>query len=177
MKSKDPLDFQLTINKKQFILKLVIDCHMRYVILTVILMLTAGIAGYTVGNLKPILKNITPQLNQNQTRVTKTNPMFQSQSATVTGKIVSVNGSNITVTDAKNQTDQFPLSKRLIIFKLSAEGGISSPSADLKSIEVNKDATLNLELNNNHFEVVAIRYFSPVSAKTPPIPLTPRVVK
>lgn len=157
MKLKDPLDLQLTISKKQFILKIVLDCHMRYIILTVILMLTAGIAGYTIGTLKAT-KGSLPQLTQNTTQSTQQNPLFETQSATITGAVTAINAKDLTITNQKNQTGQFMASDRMLIFKFAATGPTASPSADIKSVELNKQAVFILEKKAENYEIVSIRY-------------------
>ena len=169
---KDPLDIGLTISKKQFILKVELNCHMRYIILTVILMLTTGITGYTVGNLKGT-KGYLPQLTQNpntQTE-TKTSPLFETQTATFTGIITAINGNILSVTDQKKQTDTFMASDRMLIFKLSLTGPSSSPSADLKSVELNKPVVIALEEIGNKYQIVSLRYLPNFAApKSPPNP-------
>lgn len=158
MKSKQPLDLKLTISKKQFILKIVVDCHMRYVILTLILMLTAGIAGYTIGTVKAT-KGSFPQLTQKMDNETKTsNPLFQTESATITGSVTSINNKDLTIANQKNQTGQFMASDRMLIFKFAATGPTSSPSADIKSVELNKQAVFILEKKRENYEIVSIRY-------------------
>lgn len=155
---KNLLNLRLTFSKKEFILKL--RFHMRYTLLTFVLMLIAAIIGFVIGNLKPIMNSSLPQLTQNFSNQAsiKESPLFEAQLATVTGKITAVNGNVLTVTDQKNQTDQFTASSRMLVFKLSLTGPSSSPSADLKSLELNKMATLMLEKTENGYEVTSVRY-------------------
>lgn len=158
MKPNKHIDFQLTFSKKQFILKIDIDCHMRYIILTLILMLTAGIAGYTIGVVKPTLKDTVSPVTQNTEQKTNANPLFQTQSATITGEVTAVSDKTITISDAKKQTGQFMASDQLIVLSLDSKPTPASPAAALKSIELNKMALIQLQLEDGQFKVASIGY-------------------
>ncbi len=164
---KQPLDLKLTISKKQFILKIVVDCHMRYVILTLILMLTAGIAGYTIGNLKPNLNTSLPKPVQNMEQKINGSPLFQTQSATITGIVTSVLDKTITISDTKNQTGQFMASDKLIVLSIDSKPNPTSSSASSPSIELNKLALIHLQLEDGQFKVVSIGYL-PLNAPSQP---------
>lgn len=155
---KNPLNLRLTFSKKEFILKL--RFHMRYTFLTVVLMLIAAIIGFVIGNLKPVLSPSLPQLSQNFTTQSapKDSPLFDTQSATIIGSVTALNGNVLTITGQKNQSGQFSASNRMLTFKLSLTGPSSSPSADLKSVDLNKPAIFTLEKSADQYEVVSIRY-------------------
>lgn len=159
MKPRKHINFQLTFSKKQFILKLDIDCHMRYIILTLILMLTAGIAGYTIGAVKPTLKGTASPVTQNtEQKTTATSPLFQTQSATITGEVTAVSDKTLTISDTKKQTGQFMASDQLIVLSLDSKPNPASPAAALKSIELNKMALIHLQLEDGQFKVASIGY-------------------
>lgn len=158
MRQDKSLNFQLTFSKKQFILKIDIDCHMRYIIFTLILMLTAGIAGYTIGAVKPTLKGTVSPVTQNQEQKTNANPLFQTQSATITGEVTAVSDKTLTISDTKKQTGQFIASDQLIVLSLDSKPTPASPAAALKSIELNKMALINLQMEDGQFKVVSIGY-------------------
>ena len=160
MKPKQPLDFQLTISKKQFILKVELNCHMRYIVLTVILMLTSGIAGYTLGVLKTT-KNILPSFTQTslkQANTATTSPLIESQSGNITGTITAVSGKTLTIVNSKNQSGQFIASDKLIVINLSASPNSASPSAGLQAIQLNKTALIQLQMEDGQFKVASIAY-------------------
>lgn len=164
---KDPLNFQLTISRKQFILKISIDCHMRFIALTIILMLIAGIIGFTAGNLKANNKSI-PQLAQSiQTPNKENNSVFQSQSASITGSVTAVSGNMLTITSQNNQTAQFEASEKMVVFTLDTEPTLASPSAEVESVQLNKIALIQLEMQDGKYKIVSIGYL-PVNLPTPP---------
>ena len=154
---KQPLDLKLTLSKKDSILKVVAMVNFKYLTLTIILMVLAAVAGFYVGNSKGTKVSLLPnQINLPGT--TESSPLFGSQSATINGKITQLNGQTATVTDFKNQTAQFPVSLKVIIFKIGTNPALSSPSADLKSIELNRPAIINLGYTNNQFEITSVRF-------------------
>lgn len=174
MTKKDPLDFHLTISKKQFILKIELDCHMKFIALTIILMLTAGIAGYTVGNLKAT-KGSLPQLIQTSTTqpAEEKTDLFDNQTASITGSITSISDKTLTIVTSNNQTDQFVASDKLVVLTLDAKPTTASPGADIKSIELNKLASIQLQIEDGEYKVVTIAYLPatpPSAPKTPPNP-------
>lgn len=154
---KNPLNLRLTFSKKEFILKL--RFHMRYTLLTFVLMLIAAIIGFVIGNLKPIMNSSLPQLTQNlSSSPEKGSPLFETQTAMITGTVTALNGNVLTITDQKNQSEQFTASNRMLTFKLSLTGPSASPSADLKSVDLNKPAIFTLEKSADQYEVVSIRF-------------------
>ena len=157
---KDPLDIGLTISKKKFILKVELNCHMRYIILTVILMLTTGIAGYTLGVLKTT-KNLLPsfiQTSSKQANTETTSPLIESQSGNITGTITAVSGKTLTIVNSKNQSDQFVASDKLVVINLGTLPNSASPSAGLQGIQLNKMALIQLQMEDGQFKVASIAY-------------------
>ena len=151
------LNFRLTFSKKDLILKL--SMHLKYTAVIIFSVVIAALLGYAAGNAKLLSQSPLPQLAQNiSMQETKISPLFESQTATITGMVTALNGNTITITDQKNQSDQFAVSNRMLIFKLSLTGPSSSPSADLKSVELNKPAVFSLEKNGQNYEVISIRY-------------------
>lgn len=165
---QDPLDFHLTINKKQFILKIVLDCHMKFIALTIILMLTAGIAGFTIGNVKN--KNLSlPQLTQNTSQSKESPSLFDTQTATITGSVTSILDTTLTITDTKNQSAQFAASDKMIVLSLDSKPNFASPSSGLKSVELNKPALIQLQMENGLYKIISIGYL-PTNVPPPPAP-------
>ena len=113
------------------------------------------ITGYFVGYSKqPIAKEVVEE------SMTKTNPLFQFQTAIIPeGKVTALNKNILTVTNDKNQMGEFPLSKRLAIYKPKEPNSKNaSSSSDIKSIELNQKATIVLSFSNGQFEVTEVSY-------------------
>lgn len=90
---------------------------------------------------------------------------FSSQSAFLSGKIIKASGNSLTVQNAQGQIKDFEVSEDLKINKFS-ETIPSTPSADLKLIDLNKDANINFEARGGKFKVVSIIYPAPVPVTT-----------
>lgn len=83
---------------------------------------------------------------------------FNTQSATVRGTITKKEGNLLTVKNAKGITQNFNLSKDATIAFFDANKKLSTPSADLTKLELNKDAVLTLRKASGTFSVVAVSY-------------------
>src|SRR5689334_1530011 len=109
-----------------------------FVIILVIVALITGIAGYGLGKkseISPVTMVKTPNNESNQS-----DPFYDSQTASINGKITNVNGKTITVTNFKNATKNFELADKVYITTLSDKGTSASPSSDISKIELNKYA-------------------------------------
>lgn len=125
--------------------------------------LLSGVAGFMFGSNQPGQSlNITTY--QQKPPITA---LFKSQSATILGKVSTVNGNSLEVVDQKNQKDKFQSSTNLVIFKPT--DSIHSQAikvTDSKLIPLNQDAIIILEPNGTNFEVTSITYL-PDSSKFP----------
>lgn len=166
---KDPLKFQLTINKKQFILKIDLDCHMKFVALTVILMLISAVVGFTTGNLQTN-KGYTTQSNnpiQNAiNKTTQTTSLFESQTATITGSVTAKNDKSLTITNTKNEPGQFLASDQIIVVDMAAKTNPAAPG-NIDAVTLNKPALIQLQMEAGEYKVLSISY---LPENTPPAP-------
>lgn len=148
----------------------------RYLVLAVTLSVTSAIVGYWLGQsgIKNLSQTAQPvqQLLSNGSSL-PASKLFQTQTATVLGKITAVSSNSITVMDEKNQTDQFILSQKWVVYKTS-NNLQASPSSDLKSIEKEKLVMVTLELIDGSYQVVSIAYLPPTPTGPSPTPPTSR---
>lgn len=100
----------------------------------------------------------------------KTSPLFDSQTATINGQVIQVIHNTLITIQVKNQaglTGDFPIAPNLLIYKYQSAATATS-SADLKTIELNKDALIVLEYIKGEYKVVSISYLvSPSPSPTP----------
>lgn len=90
---------------------------------------------------------------------------FSSQSAFLNGKIIKASGGLLTVQNAQGKIKEFEIWDDLKINKFS-ETSPSTPSADLKILEFNKEANINFEARGGKFKIVSIIYPAPVPVTT-----------
>lgn len=128
--------------------------NFKYVILTLILILLAGITGYYFGRYLPFSK-VTPDRETNSS--SNISQLSVNHTATIYATIVSVDGSSITVTDREGQKATIALSSSLTIFTPSSSREATA-SSDLKSIEINKEALIIAEFRNGQYQVMSISY-------------------
>lgn len=128
--------------------------NFKYVILTLILILLAGITGYYFGRYLPFSK-VTPGRETNSS--SNISQLSVNHTATIYATIVSVDGSSITVADREGQKATMALSSSLTIFTPSSSREATA-SSDLKSIEINKEALIIAEFRNGQYKVMSISY-------------------
>ncbi|MBI4040105.1 hypothetical protein HY389_01990 [Candidatus Daviesbacteria bacterium] len=93
-----------------------------------------------------------PQVAQNQNQ-----PTFLNQTATITGTITQVSGSTLTLKTAADQTNNFPVSDKVVVNKPNKDK-TASASSGIKSIDTGKAALLILEMKQGNYQVVSISY-------------------
>lgn len=84
--------------------------------------------------------------------------IFDSQTAALGGEITSINGDQVTVKNNQGETKSFPISKKLVIYKFAAGSRSASGSADVKSIEQSKKASLVFEVEDNQYKLTSVTY-------------------
>lgn len=97
--------------------------------------------------------------------------LFNSQSASITGEIISVNGDVLTVKNLNNgvQGDLKTSDAVTVINPNVDKKSNSIPSASLSNLELNKKVLISLELKNGVYEVKLIQYVN-TPPSLPPIP-------
>lgn len=131
---------------------------MKPALIIVTIFLTA-LGGFLAGK---YLKTPTtfPLVNQVEQNTTPSpDSLFQTQTATFQGKITKVEGANLQVESETGHKTTFPISNKLTIYKFGANSATASPSADLKTIEVDKLVLIMLELIDGKYQAVTISYF------------------
>lgn len=98
-----------------------------------------------------------PNVTNQQPAVSK-NSLFQTQSATLQGKITKVSDNNITVENDKGEFGTFTASPRMVIYKFNSGSRQATSSSDLKSIEQNQTVILTLTLSGNDYQIASISY-------------------
>lgn len=138
---------------------------------------TLILSGMLVGGSYLVSKGIQLPLNKKPqptptpaANLIKTSPLFDSQTATIHGQVIQVIHNTLVTIQVKNQaglTADFPIAPNLLIYKYQSAATATS-SADLKTIELNKDALIDLEYIKGEYKVVSISYLaSPSSSPTP----------
>lgn len=89
--------------------------------------------------------------------------IFTSQSAVIKGVIIQINQGNATVENNLKLKATFPLAQSIFITKFDSKGKASA-SSSLNDIELNKNATINLEFvkSTNLYNIVAVTYIPPL---------------
>lgn len=94
--------------------------------------------------------------------------LYTTQTATIRGKITKVNGDKLTVINSNNIEGEVETDDRIIITKLSLnpKAPSASSASDLKTLELNKEVNISLELSGNKYRAVLIQYLPAL----PPLP-------
>jgi hypothetical protein len=155
-----------------------------YIIIVVLVLVLLPSLFLNVADLKKIFGKKT---SENAALVK--NSLFSYQTATINGKITKVQDRTLTVQNTKGVTGDVIASQNISIMSQGDNNPISTPSADLKKIELNKDASLTLTAVGEQYEVTVISYVQSIpdpgndtpipssqpqaEQSTPPIPSAP----
>lgn len=150
-------------------------------VVVIVLVVVASIIGFLVGKGSSSNKTsaTTPKSSQPgqpgasvKPKTIDVSPLFDTQTATVRAKVTTVSGTNLTVQNQRGQTDTFPASSRLVIYKYPSGASQATSTSDLKSIELNEEALMVLEFADNKFQVVSITYLPKSPAQPAAAPAT-----
>lgn len=100
-------------------------------------------------------KGMVPVVKVNNNNLLDTNN-FSSLTATVNGKILSLNGKMMAIENNKGKKQEFEVLDQVVTLPFSAKS--STPSADLKSVQLNKEALITLIYRDQEFKVSSIMY-------------------
>lgn len=95
-----------------------------------------------------------PVLSSNKGVLTAGDTFFDTQNASLSGKVTKVDGSTITIENKNGVSRQFTAAKFLTVPVVTSSGNLSTPSADLKTLETGKEYTIFLTVQNGGFEVI-----------------------
>ena len=143
----------------------------KYLSKLLVIVVVVFLVGVFVGH--SLLGQKVSEKGTSQTTPPQKNALFQSQTASIQGKITKVEGSSISVESSQGQSGTFTASNRVVIYKFPAGSRQASASADLKSIELDKKVLLALTLINDNYQIASISYLPPIasaSAKLSPPP-------
>jgi hypothetical protein len=135
------------------------------VVILVVVALITGIVGYFLGSGKG--KAAMVSQNNYSSANSSSNPFFDTQTATLNGKITKVNGQTLTVQNNKNQTQDFMIADRIYISTVSDKGQAASPSSDLSKIQTDKKAFINLINTGGSYKVASITYVPTATVPQP----------
>ncbi len=139
-------------------------------LVSVVLIVAAAVLGFLFGTASAGKTNYSmapaPAGSQQQSVVSQ-NPIFKSQSAIFQGVITQVSGKNLLVRDDKGATATLPVSSKLVIYKFNGTSPQASASSDLKSIDLNKQVLVMLELSGSQYQVTSVSYLPPPPAPKP----------
>lgn len=119
-------------------------------------LLIGGIAGFMMG------QQNTPAANNTSQSVVagkaETEEVLSNKTATFQGEIVRFDGSTVQLKDEKGKTQAFPVDQKLMINKINSNGSQGSPSADLKQIEMGRQAYVFLKYMDGQYKVNYISF-------------------
>ncbi len=131
---------------------------MKY-FLTAAISLIIGVAGGYFGApyVLPLLPKDKPTVVQEEPTI-KISPIFTTQTATINGAIESIEGNTLKI-KSNNQIKDFPISSNFTVYKKSRPNSpVASASADIKSIDISKQALIILSVIDNKYQVVSVSY-------------------
>lgn len=129
-----------------------------YIILAIFLVAIPAMVSYLVrGNISQYGSRVDKRLPDRSPE-----RLFQAQTTTITGKILSVNGKVITVQNGKKLVGDIPLADDV---KITDSAGIVTKEGK-NTIETNKEVSLLLQLFGDTYKVVTITYVPEI----PPVP-------
>jgi hypothetical protein len=85
------------------------------------------------------------------------NDIFSSQTATIRGKIISMNGNKFKIENNQKVSGEFEAG-RVVLINDNTNLTVASSSADLKKIETNKDSLINLLYADTKYVITSITY-------------------
>lgn len=86
--------------------------------------------------------------------------LFDFQNATFTGKITKLEGNRIWLENQRGVTGEAVLAQNLIISDMS-QGGLATPSGDLKKIQLDKNVMISFSVVDNEYQATSISYTAP----------------
>lgn len=126
--------------------------RLQSILIGLLLVIAGGVIGYLASSFLP-----KPPIDINMN-----NDMFTAQSAYVQGVVTNVDGNKLTIKNTtNNKSDTYTAASNILINKFTDQGP-ASPSANLASIDLNKDATISFQLTDNGYQVIAISYMPPM---------------
>jgi hypothetical protein len=139
-----------------------------FIILLLVITLVTGIVGYYLGTNrnKPLMTRQTNYSLANN--FSNSNTFFDTQSATVNGKITKIDGKTLTVQNSRNQSQTFMISDRVFISTVSDKGTISSSSADLSKIKKGQNAFISLVNVGTTYKIASITYMNSIQPTASP---------
>lgn len=130
----------------------------KYLLAIIVLISVSAVSGFLVGRASNT-QSLTPTTVK--TEAPKQNTIFTTQTATVQGKITNVSGSKVSVANEKNQTGEFTLSPKVVIYKFAPGSSQATASQDVNSIETQKNVLVTLELSGNQYQITQISFLPP----------------
>jgi hypothetical protein len=119
--------------------------------LVLFLLIIALAAGFFLGKKGVGQKSSSTEMPKNES-------IYNSQTATIYGKVTKLSGKKVTIQNNLNkQTGEFEVAESITITKVSSKQPLNAtPSSDLNKIELNKDASITLDLREGKYMVTAI---------------------
>lgn len=103
----------------------------------------------------------TPTLSTQSSQEASPNPTPQPKAFIFRSTITKINGSTLSVTDDKGQSNDYPISSNVTIYKYKEGSPDASASSDLKLIKTGDQASFVLELINGRYQITSISYSPP----------------
>ncbi len=133
-----------------------------YLLITSLLILSLSIGFFLGRTLAPNQNGMDEQKEAGA--INSEDNLYSSQTAAIRGQITKINDSTLTIKNLTNgEEGARQASSRILISKPG-----KTPSPELSSIELNKEALISLEKAGNSYQVTQIQFILP-SPSLPPI--------
>lgn len=135
------------------------------VALIVLGLVLAGVVGFSVG------KFSYPESSQTSSKTppllaVKGAELLQTQTASLVGKIIKIEGDNLFIQDSSGKVSDFPVIPTVLVSKPVGGKLVASQSGGLQNLELNQDVLVNLVAKNGEYIITAITYLPAVPAFT-----------
>ncbi len=130
-------------------------------LVSVVLIVAAAVLGFLFGVASGSKSAYVPAAAPANQSTISQNAIFKSQSAIFQGVITQVSGRTLAVKSDSGQTATFPVAANAVIYKFNGTSPQASSSSDLKTIDLNKQALVQLILTGNQYQVSSISYLPP----------------
>ena len=130
-----------------------------YWLLLLVLVAIFGVGGYFIGSKYSFKSGNNPsQMYQMPGETPKANSFFNAQTATLQGVVTKISNTTLTLKSNTSQVSNFPLAKNFVVYTYTDISRTAATSSEVKSIQLNKNATFVLNLIDNTYQITTITF-------------------
>ncbi len=120
----------------------------------------SGTIGYFIGTkYSPTSNSTSSQSYKMPGEKPKADSFFNAQTATLQGVVTKVSTNKILTLKSKtSQVSDFPLAKNFVVYTYTDTSRTAAASSEVKSIQLNKNATFVLNLLDNTYQITTITF-------------------